>query len=510
MGLVAREWFGRPDASLTLVGITGTKGKTTVTYLVESIASAAGRKTGRIGTVGYAYAGHESAATRTTPEATDLYALLARMRDASVSVVAMEVSSHALALHRVAGARFPVAAFLNLGRDHLEFHGSREAYFEAKASLFSRLEAGDVAVLPADDPLGSVLAERTAARVVRFGRGGSADVRIVEERSGLSGSTVTLATSEGTIEIATPLLGRFNVDNIAAATACAVALGLPAGAIRAGVAALRSVPGRLEPVERGQPFAVLVDYAHTEESLAAVLDAVRPLTPGRLAVVFGCGGDRDRAKRPRMGRAAAERADLLFLTSDNPRSEDPAVILREIEAGVASFPGASTRARVIEDRSAAIAAAIGERGPATRSSLRARDTRRPRPSPIARSRSTIAWSRAPASRRSATTEAPMPALSVGDLLQATGGRLVIGDPASIVTSYSIDTRRLERGAAFFALAGTRTDGHAFVPDAARAGAGARRRVPASRGHRSVPSGGPSMWTTEPRRSPAAAPSRASA
>ena len=358
MGLVAREWFDRPDASLTLVGVTGTKGKTTVTYLVESIACASGRKAGRIGTVGYAYAGQEHAATRTTPEATELYELLARMRDASVSVVAMEVSSHALSLHRVAGARFPVAAFLNLGHDHLEFHGSSEAYFEAKASLFSRLEAGDVAVLPADDPLGSVLAGRTAARVVRFGRSGSADVRIVEERSGLSGSTVTLATSEGAIEIATPLRGRFNVDNVAAAAGCAIALGLPAGAIRSGVAALRSVPGRLEPVDRGQPFAVLVDYAHTEESLAAVLDAVRPLTPGRLAVVFGCGGDRDHGKRPRMGRAAAERADLLYLTSDNPRSEDPAAILREIEAGVAEVKGAPARARVIEDRSAAIGAAI--------------------------------------------------------------------------------------------------------------------------------------------------------
>jgi UDP-N-acetylmuramoyl-L-alanyl-D-glutamate--2,6-diaminopimelate ligase len=363
MGLVAREWFGRPDASLTLVGITGTKGKTTVTYLLESIASAAGRKAGRIGTVGYAYAGQEHAATRTTPEATELYALLAQMRDASVSIVAMEVSSHALALHRVAGARFPVAAFLNLGHDHLEFHGSPEAYFEAKASLFSRLTADDVAVLPADDPLGGALAERTAARVVRFGRGPSADVRIVEERSGLSGSTVTLATSHGAIEIATPLRGRFNVDNVAAAAGCAVALGLPAGAIRAGVAALRSVPGRLEPVDRGQPFAVLVDYAHTEESLAAVLDAVRPLTPGRLAVVFGCGGDRDRGKRPRMGRAAAERADLLYLTSDNPRSEDPAAILREIEAGVASVQDAPARARVIEDRKAAIAAAIADARP---------------------------------------------------------------------------------------------------------------------------------------------------
>jgi len=358
MGLVAREWFDRPDTSLTLVGITGTKGKTTVTYLVESIAAAAGLTAGRIGTVGYAYAGRESAATRTTPEATDLYALLAAMRDASVSVVAMEVSSHALTLHRVAGARFPVAAFLNLGRDHLEFHGGSEAYFEAKASLFSRLQPSDAAVLPADDPLGGVLSDRTAARVLRFGRDEAAEVRIVRERSGLAGSSVTLATPSGSLEVTTPLPGRFNVDNVAAAVGCAVALRLPAAAIRTGIAALRSVPGRLEPVEAGQPFAVLVDYAHTEESLAAVLDAVRPLTPGRLIVVFGCGGDRDRAKRPRMGRAAAMRADLLFLTSDNPRSEDPAAILREIAFGVATVEAAPERSRIVEDRRDAIAAAI--------------------------------------------------------------------------------------------------------------------------------------------------------
>jgi UDP-N-acetylmuramoyl-L-alanyl-D-glutamate--2,6-diaminopimelate ligase len=363
MGLVAREWFGRPDTSLTLVGVTGTKGKTTVTYLVEAIAAAAGLSTGRIGTVGYAFAGREAALARTTPEATDLYALLAAMRDAAVSIVAMEVSSHALSLHRVEGARFPVATFLNLGHDHLEFHGGAEAYFEAKASLFDRLEPGDVAVLPADDPLGDVLRGRTRARVVRFGRRPGAEVRVVEERSGLEGSWVRLATPAGTVEVATPLLGRFNVDNIAAAAGCAIALDLPLAAIRSGIGGLRTVPGRLESVDAGQPFAVLVDYAHTEESLAAVLDAVRPLTAGLLLVVFGCGGDRDHAKRPGMGRVAALRADRLVLTSDNPRSEDPKAILREIEEGVRSVTGAPGRYRVVEDRRAAIVEALSAARP---------------------------------------------------------------------------------------------------------------------------------------------------
>jgi UDP-N-acetylmuramoyl-L-alanyl-D-glutamate--2,6-diaminopimelate ligase len=358
MGLVAREWFGRPDESMTLVGITGTKGKTTVAYLVESIARASGRRAGRIGTVSHAFAGREIEAARTTPEATDLYALLAAMRDSGTEIVAMEVSSHALALHRVAGARFPVAAFLNLGRDHLDFHGSAGAYFEAKASLFDRLGPDDAAILPADDPRGRELAARTKARTLVFGHGAGADVRIEGEHCGLDGSTARLATPLGPVDIRTPLPGRFNVLNAAAAAACGIALGFSASAIFAGIESVARVPGRLEPVVAGQPFAVLVDYAHTEESLVAVLAAVRALTPGRLTIAFGCGGDRDRGKRAGMGRAAALGADRVVLTSDNPRGEDPHAILREIEAGAASVTTAKARVELIADRAAAIAAAL--------------------------------------------------------------------------------------------------------------------------------------------------------
>ena len=362
MGLFARAFWSFPDEALTLVGITGTKGKTTVVYLVEAIARAAGRSTGRIGTVGYAFAGREIEAQRTTPEATDLYALLAAMRDAGTEIVAMEVSSHALALDRVAGARFPVAAFLNLGRDHLDFHGTTEAYFEAKASLFDRLERGDTAVLPTDDPHGAALAARTRGRVLRFGRGADADVRIVAETLGPRGSEVRLALPQGTIAVRSALPGRFNVDNAACAAACATALGLPASAIVAGVASLTRVPGRFEPVEAGQPFSVYVDYAHTEESLAAVLDALREMTAGRVIVVFGCGGNRDRGKRFGMGRAAALRADRLVLTSDNPRDEDPQAILDEMARGVDAVPGGADRTRVEPDRARAIAVALGEAG----------------------------------------------------------------------------------------------------------------------------------------------------
>ena len=358
MGLVARAWWERPDESLTLVGITGTKGKTTVTYLVEAIARAAGRRAGRIGTVGYAFDGHDYDALRTTPEATELFALLARMRDAGTELVAMEVSSHAVALHRIADARFAVAAFLNLGRDHLDFHGSLEAYYEAKAALFDRLSPGDTAVVPGDDPRGGDLAARTRARVLRFGRAASADVRIVDEAGGLSGSTARLATPGGEIEIRTALPGRFNVLNAAAAAACALAVGIGAEAIAAGIDAVTRVPGRLEPVQCGQAFAVLVDYAHTEESLAAMLDTVRELTRGKLTVVFGCGGDRDRGKRFGMGRAAALGADRIVLTSDNPRSEDPQAILEEVAAGVAAAPGGLERCRIEPDRARAIALAL--------------------------------------------------------------------------------------------------------------------------------------------------------
>ena len=360
MGLVAREWFERPDEAMTLVGITGTKGKTTVAYLVESIARAAGQSAGRIGTVGYAFGGRETEAARTTPEATDLYEILASMRDGGTELVAMEVSSHALTLHRVAGARFPVAAFLNLGGDHLDFHGGSDAYFEAKASLFDRLGPDDAAILPSDDPRGPVLAARTRARRLVFGHGSTADVRIEEERSGLSGSAARFITPRGRLEVRVAIPGRFNVLNAAAAAACGIALGFETSAIAAGIEGLARVPGRLESVTAGQPFTVFVDYAHTEESLAAVLDAVRELTSGRLLVVFGCGGDRDRGKRFGMGRAAAVRADRIVVTSDNPRSEDPLAILRDVEAGVVSVAGAAARSEFIPDRGRAIRLALGE------------------------------------------------------------------------------------------------------------------------------------------------------
>jgi UDP-N-acetylmuramoyl-L-alanyl-D-glutamate--2,6-diaminopimelate ligase len=329
-GPLARECYGRPDEALALVGVTGTNGKTTVTHLVESIARAAGRRCGRIGTVGYAFDGEERPLERTTPEAPDFFRLLADMRERSIDIVALEVSSHALALYRVEGARFAVAAFLNLSPDHLDFHGDERSYFAAKAELFATLEGDRWAVLPADSPYGERLASRTRARTLTFGRSATAGVRLCDERCGLDGSSAILATPSGKVPIRTFLPGRPNLDNVAAAAACAIALDLAPESIPAGVLALEGVPGRMERIDAGQPFSVIVDYAHTSAALEGALAWVREVAPGRVLVVFGCGGERDSGKRSVMGRVAARCADGVFLTSDNPRGDDPRQILAEI------------------------------------------------------------------------------------------------------------------------------------------------------------------------------------
>jgi UDP-N-acetylmuramoyl-L-alanyl-D-glutamate--2,6-diaminopimelate ligase len=357
-GPVSRECYGRPDEALALVGVTGTNGKTTVTHLVESIARAAGRRCGRIGTVGCAFDGETRPLERTTPEAPDFYRLLADMRERAIDIVAMEVSSHALALYRVEGARFSVAAFLNLSPDHLDFHRDEQSYFAAKAELFASLDGNRWAVLPADSPYGERLAALTRGRILTFGRSAKAGVRLRDERCGLDGSSAVLETPSGTFPIRTFLPGRMNLDNVAAAAACAVALDLAAEAIPAGVLALEGVPGRMERIVAGQPFGVIVDYAHTSAALEQALAWVREAAPGRVVVVFGCGGERDKSKRPAMGRVAARIADDVFLTSDNPRGEDPRQILAEIAGGVASVDGGSDRCRSIVDREEAIREAL--------------------------------------------------------------------------------------------------------------------------------------------------------
>jgi UDP-N-acetylmuramoyl-L-alanyl-D-glutamate--2,6-diaminopimelate ligase len=366
MGPAAALVHDHPSRDLTVVGVTGTNGKTTTTYLLEAAFGAAGRGTGAIGTVETRIHGEAQPGVRTTPEGTDLQRLLARMRVQGVEAVAMEVSSHGLALQRVDGTRFAVATFTNLSQDHLDFHGTLDAYFEAKARLFTP-ELSDRGVVCIDDAWGRELAGRAGVPVATFGRADDADHRIVSVEADLDGTTaVVVGRDGGRTRLRTQLVGAYNLVNAVGAWLAAVAAGVDADAAAAGIAACDGVPGRLERVDRGQPFAVLVDYAHTPDALAHVLQATRALAAGggRLHLVVGCGGDRDRGKRPLMGAVAA-RADRAVLTSDNPRSEDPAAIIRSMVAGAdeARRGGAAAEIVVEPDRRAAIAAALAAAGP---------------------------------------------------------------------------------------------------------------------------------------------------
>lgn len=359
LGEVAAHVHGHPSSRLRLVGITGTNGKTTIAHLLESILAAAGHTTGLVGTVGTRIAGQPVAGVRTTPESTDLQRLLRRMVDAGVTAAAMEVSSHGLALGRVAGTRFAVAVFTNLTQDHLDFHADMEDYFQAKARLFTP-RFTPRAIVNLDDAFGQRLARTAPVEVVGVSASDSPDgyetapdVVARDVRLRPDGSTFTAVLRGTEVAVRTSLAGHFNVVNVLCAMAAAEQLGIDASIAAAGVAGVGGVPGRMERVEAGQSFTVLVDYAHTPDSLENVLRSARTLTDGRVIVVVGCGGDRDQGKRPLMGRAAVRGADLAVLTSDNPRSEDPQVILDAMVAGARDVPGATWT--VEPDRRSAIA-----------------------------------------------------------------------------------------------------------------------------------------------------------
>jgi UDP-N-acetylmuramoyl-L-alanyl-D-glutamate--2,6-diaminopimelate ligase len=363
MGPAAARFFGDPTAELEVVGITGTNGKTTTAFLVRALLEAAGRQCGLLGTVTSFVGGAERSVERTTAEAIDLQRDFRAMLDGGDVACAMEVSSHALRLGRTDGTRFAAAIFTNLTQDHLDFHPTMEDYFQAKRRLF---ETGPrVAVVNVDDEYGRRLAGELPDAVT-FAIDREATYRATELESGFAGSRFTALTPEGPIALMTPLPGRFNVLNVLGAVAAVRALGAPLAQIAAALPQAGRVPGRFEPVDAGQPFAVLVDYAHTPDSLANVLTAARPLTRGQLWCVFGCGGDRDRGKRPAMGEIAARLADRTIVTSDNPRSEDPEAIVAEIVAGIGLSPSDRRERRSADDvtvevdRRAAIAQAIAE------------------------------------------------------------------------------------------------------------------------------------------------------
>ncbi len=358
LALAARNFFGDPSARLPVIGITGTNGKTTTAFIARNILVAAGIPAGLVGTVQYLVGGRAIPSSRTTPEASDLQEMMQAMERAGDRACVMEVSSHALAQKRVTGVRFAVAVFTNLTQDHLDYHGTMDEYFAVKAQLFAEFEMR-AAVVNRDDPWGRRLLA-SLPDALSFGwTGGDIHPEGLRENVewGTWGSRFTLSTPWGRIPVETSLAGSFNVENVMAAAGACGAMGIGPGAIAEGIASVGMIPGRFQKVERGQAFTALVDYAHTPDALEKLLRSARELAEGRLLLVFGCGGDRDRGKRPLMGKAAGELADLVVVTSDNPRSEDPGAIIREITAGM---EGARARVCVEPDRRAAIRLAVAE------------------------------------------------------------------------------------------------------------------------------------------------------
>ena len=337
---LAQNRWEHPERALRLIGVTGTNGKTTTTFLVESILVAAARSPGVIGTVTYRWAGRERPAPYTTPGPIELAETLATMRRDGATDVAMECSSHALVQGRLDGLRFAVAAFTNLTQDHLDFHGTMEAYRDAKAKLFAEhLQEGGVAVVLLDRPGADAMMAATRGRLLRVSAQAreDADIRVLHSTTSLDGTVAELRTPDGALTLRSPLVGAFNLENLVVAYGIGVALGLPAATVLAGLATAAGAPGRLERVRETEARGIysFVDYAHTPDALERVLEVLRPLAQRRLIVVFGCGGDRDRTKRPIMGRIGARLADLAILTSDNPRTEEPGSILAMILEGAA-------------------------------------------------------------------------------------------------------------------------------------------------------------------------------
>lgn len=354
LGPLAERVYGRPSDELFLIGVTGTNGKSTMVWLIQKILETAGAPCGRVGNMSYSFRDLDLPAHRTTPEASDLHRLFRRMRDRGAGAVALEVSSHALRMGRIQGLTFDLAVFTNLSQDHLDFHRDMEDYFAAKRSLFDQLAPDGVGVVNVDDPYGRRLAEGME-RVVTFGSDG--DVEALGARLGLGGIRARIETPRGELEIESALRGHYNLTNLVNAVAVGEAMEIPLRDIGEGISRAGVVPGRMEPVEAGQPFPAFVDYAHTENALEHLLKSVRDLTGNRVLLVFGCGGDRDTGKRFHMGRTAGELADLVIVTSDNPRSEDPLAIIAAVEEGVKA--SGNDRYRILPDRRDAIQRAVG-------------------------------------------------------------------------------------------------------------------------------------------------------
>lgn len=361
MAQIAAAYYGRPTAAVPLLGITGTNGKTTTTYLLEGILAAAGLPAAVLGTISYRFGATVIEASHTTPESTELQAALRQLADAGARSFVMEVSSHALEQRRVDGCSFDVGIFSNLTRDHLDYHGSMEQYLAAKKRLFAELLKADAgkpvrrAAVNMDDAYGAAIREAAVCPVITYGSDNGNDVHGVEINISVNGISGRISTPQGEFPFASKLLGRFNFSNILAAAAAGVALDLPLAAIKAGIEEHLPVPGRLERVANSRGVICLVDYAHTGDALANVLATLAEIATGRIITVFGCGGDRDRGKRPLMGGVAVSYSDLAVVTSDNPRTEEPLAIIAEVKTGM-------TAPAVREYRVAELDHGFGEKG----------------------------------------------------------------------------------------------------------------------------------------------------
>ncbi len=370
LGVMASYLYGTPSRHLKMVGVTGTNGKTTVTHLAKSLLESHGRRVGLLGTVGYVFGDMRQVASHTTPAPVQLQEMLGEMVRAETEVCVLEVSSHALALDRVAGCEFDIVVFTNLTQDHLDFHRTMENYFEAKLRLFTdyvegRQKAGPKrALVNADDPRASSLLDRCSIPVWTFGIHHQADIRAEGVELGMEGSRFTVMSPLGSMCIVSQLVGEHNVSNMLAAIGIGLEMGLSPSEVEASLRSVENVPGRFERIQEGQSFGVVVDYAHTDDALQRLLEAAQTVKQGRLITVFGCGGDRDPGKRPKMGQVAVRHSDHVIVTSDNPRTEDPQVILADIEAGIEAVPSEARSAyRTIVDRAEAIQAAIQDANP---------------------------------------------------------------------------------------------------------------------------------------------------
>ena len=366
LGLLGSRFYGEPSSQIRMIGVTGTNGKTTTSYVCKALLEALGRRVGLIGTVAYQIGAETVPASHTTPGALELQQLLAKMVAGGCTAAVMEVSSHALAQDRTAGCEYDVAVFSNLTQDHLDFHKTMEEYFQAKLRLFTGLTGTHKphkrAILNVDDPAGQRIKALCPVPVWTYALKAKADLRAEQVRLSLGGTTFTAATPAGSFPVESHLVGEHNVYNLLSAIGVALHEGATPDQVCAAVGHVTNVPGRFERVTAGQAFTVVVDYAHTEDALVRLLTAAQTLKTGRLITVFGCGGDRDRGKRPKMGRAAVQYSDVVVLTSDNPRTEDPRSILQEVEAGVieALKERPLVQYRKVADRREAIEAAVRE------------------------------------------------------------------------------------------------------------------------------------------------------